>query len=143
MTIIKLDGNTKQKREPAAVLPFLSFSLLPHSSDLTFSLSFHPLPPRQSSELTNGAVVKSWLPNANLTIDLSKPGVVAVKTDSGSTAKVTTADVAAGAAVVHLVDAVLVPTPEAIKEAPARVAAWKAKIAAAPSAAPRRLAERM
>lgn len=96
----------------------------------------------KSTELTNGAVVKSWLPGANLTIDLSKPGVVAVKSDSGSVAKVTTADVPAGAAIVHLVDAVLVPTPEAIKEAPARSAAWMAKKAASPSAAPRRLAER-
>ena len=101
-----------------------------------------PLKIKQSTELTNGAVVKSWLPGANLTIDLSKPGVVAVKSDSGSVAKVTTADVPAGAAIVHLVDAVLVPTPEAIKEAPARSAAWMAKKAASPSAAPRRLAER-
>jgi hypothetical protein len=38
---------------------------------------------------------------------------------------------------------VLVPTPEAIKEAPARVAAWKAKKAMSPSSAPRKLAERM
>ena len=97
----------------------------------------------KSTDLTNGAVVKSWLPGANLTVDLSKAGVVAVKSDSGSVAKVTTADVPAGAAIVHLVDAVLVPTPEAIKEAPARVAAWKAKKAASPSAAPRRLAERI
>jgi uncharacterized surface protein with fasciclin (FAS1) repeats len=110
-----------------------------------FFLTAIPTPPlkiKQSTELTNGAVVKSWLPGANLTIDLSKPGVVAVKSDSGSVAKVTTADVPAGAAIVHLVDAVLVPTPEAIKEAPARSAAWKAKKAASPSAAPRRLAER-
>ena len=97
----------------------------------------------KSTDLTNGATVKSWLPKANLTVDLSQAGVVAVKTDSGAVAKVTEANVPAGAAVVHLVDAVLVPTPEAIKEAPARVAAWKAKKAASPSAAPRRLAERI
>ena len=114
---------------------------------ITSSLLPAPPPPHtnkhQSTDLTNGATVKSWLPKANLTVDLSQAGVVAVKTDSGAVAKVTEANVPAGAAVVHLVDAVLVPTPEAIKEAPARVAAWKAKKAASPSAAPRRLAERI
>lgn len=87
--------------------------------------------------------MKSWLPKANLTIDLSSaPKSVIVKTDSGSSAKVTKADVAAGSAVVHLVDAVLQPRSEDIQKAPERVAAWKAKKAASPSAAPRRLQER-
>lgn len=94
----------------------------------------------KSNELKNGAVVKSWLPKANLTVDLSS-GVV-VKTDSGSAAKVTKADIAAGNSVVHLVDAVLQPRSEDIQKAPERVAAWKAKKAGAPSAAPRRLQER-
>jgi len=134
------------------LISFYEFFSRARSPSLSLSLSHAPTSQQptarnnacqQSNELKDGAVVKSWLPKANLTVDLSsKPGTVVIKTDSGSTAKVTKADVAAGNAVVHLVDAVLQPRSEDIQKAPERVAAWKAKKAGAPSAAPRRLQER-
>jgi len=96
-----------------------------------------------ASAIKDGASVKSWLPGSNVTFSTAGGGVTA--STPGSKAKVTKADVAAGAGIVHVIDAVLVPPPQALAEAPAKSAAWKANKAGAPAKAPtaaRKLAER-
>lgn len=96
-----------------------------------------------ASAIKDGASVKSWLPGSNVTFSTAGGGVTA--STPGSKAKVTKADVAAGAGIVHVIDAVLVPPPQALAEAPAKSAAWRANKAGAPAKAPtaaRKLAER-
>ena len=101
----------------------------------------------KAADIKNGTVVKTWLPDANIT--LTTDGGVVTATGARSSGKVTTADIPAGAAVIHIVDGVIRPSKEAIKAGPAKEAAWKAARAArSPAAAPglsksRRLAERV
>ena len=75
----------------------------------------------KSTDLMNGQSVPTKLGGAPLTVDLSK-GVVIKGTESS--ANVIKADVPAGAAVVHVVDAVLVPSTANIADAKAK---WDAK----------------
>lgn len=101
----------------------------------------------KAADIKNGTVVKTWLPDANIT--LTTDGGFVTATGARSSGKVTTADIPAGAAVIHIVDGVIRPSKEAIKAGPAKEAAWKAARAArSPAAAPglsksRRLAERV
>lgn len=100
----------------------------------------------KAADIKNGTVVKTWLPDANVTLVTDGGGVTAV--GARSSGKVTTADIPAGSAIIHIVDGVIKPSKEAIKAGPAKEAAWKAAWKAkSPAAAPglsksRRLAER-
>ncbi|MED6306523.1 MAG: fasciclin domain-containing protein, partial [Planctomycetota bacterium] len=85
-------------------------------------LSYHVIPGRVlSTDLADGMEAGTLLAGAGLTVDLSD-GVRFV--GAGSDAGVIAADVPAGGAVVHLIDAVLLPTdPEAEALAAARAEA--------------------
>ena len=100
------------------------------SPNLKAILKYHIVPgvAAKSTDLKNGQVVPTKLGGAPLTVDLSK-GVV-IK-GSESSANVITADVPAGAAVVHVVDAVLVPSTANIADAKAKWEATKAEKAKA------------
>jgi uncharacterized surface protein with fasciclin (FAS1) repeats len=96
------------------------------SPDLKSILKYHIVKGAavQSSQLKDGQVVETKLGGAPLTIDLSStPGSVIVK-GAESSAKVISADVPAGNSVVHVIDAVLVPSSSQIAEAKAK---WEAK----------------
>jgi len=70
-----------------------------------------------SDQLTDGQVIPT-LNGAELTVDLSsEPGSVIFK-GIGSDAKVVIPDVAAGDSVVHVIDAVLLPTPSETPSSP-------------------------
>jgi transforming growth factor-beta-induced protein len=96
------------------------------SPDLKSILKYHIVPgaAAKSTDLKDGQTVSTKLGGAPLTLDLSStPGSVIVK-GSESSAKVISADVPAGNSVVHVIDAVLVPSSSQIAEAKAK---WEAK----------------
>lgn len=100
------------------------------SPDLASILKYHIVPgvAAGSADLTNGQVLPSKLGGAPLTVDLSN-GVVIKAAESS--ASVISADVPAGASIVHVVDAVLVPSSANIADAKAKWEAKKAEKAAA------------
>lgn len=94
------------------------------SPNLKSILKYHIVPgvAAKAADLKNGQTVPTKLGGAPLSLDLSGKGVVVKGTESQ--ANVITADVPAGASVVHVVDAVLVPSTADIAEAKAK---WDAK----------------
>jgi len=87
------------------------------SEDLASILQFHVVPDvaAQSSSLTNGQTVPTVLgPDLTISVD----GSTVTVSGGTNTATVTTPDVAAGQAIVHIIDAVLIPPSAAPGPAP-------------------------
>lgn len=101
----------------------------------------------KSGDIPQGnTTVKTWLADAPITVNKENGAVTAI--GARGSGKVVVADIGAGNAVIHIVDGVIKPSKEAIKNGPAKEAEWRAKKAGAPAAAPgksksRRLAERI
>jgi len=81
--------------------------------ELADALKYHVVPgvAAMSTDLSNDQVLETLFTGHDLTVDLSVAGTVTI-TGETNTAKVTLADVVCSNGVVHVVDAVLVPTLE-------------------------------
>merc|ERR1712130_1016931 len=101
----------------AAFEAYLTANELLASEDLASILQFHVVPDvaAQSSSLTNGQTVPTVLgPDLTISVD----GSTVTVSGGTNTATVTTPDVAAGQAIVHIIDAVLIPPSAAPGPAP-------------------------
>ncbi len=75
-------------------------------------LAYHVVPAvALSTDLRNGQVLPTLVPDANATLTVSINGTSVRIIALGSSANVVTANVRAGNAVAHVIDAVLLPTP--------------------------------
>lgn len=79
-------------------------------------LSYHVVPgvAANSADLMDGQILPTLLGTSSLTVDLSA-GDVVINSETGGMANVTSADIPACDAVVHVIDSVLVPDTDALQ----------------------------
>ncbi|MDX1747322.1 MAG: fasciclin domain-containing protein, partial [Halobacteriales archaeon] len=89
---------------------FEALSTVPSGEDLTNTLLYHVVPTTvASSDLSDGQAVSTAYAGHDFTVNID--GSVTITDESGNTATVTVTDVAAANGLIHVIDAVLIPTP--------------------------------